>query len=81
MLFLAKTNSTLNTTVASEDEEEVVLLSLSKKDINLRGNVRPIWRSALELAFYNFGAQVRREECRCRFAYFMTIYILMTVLS
>lgn len=63
MLFLVRTNSALNKKVAPEDEEGVVLLSLSKKDINFREKGRPIWRSALELAFWNFGAQVRREKC------------------
>ena len=66
IIFLARsiqsTQATIKTYVI--DEEEV---SLSKKGISSRreqqmGSSRPVWRSALELAFWNFGAQVRKEK-------------------
>lgn len=66
IIFLARSIQSTQATIKTDviDEEEV---SLSKKGISSRreqqmGNSRPVWRSALELAFWNFGAQVRNEE-------------------
>ena len=67
IIFLTKSTQSIQTTIKKDeiDEQEV---SLSKKGISSRreqmtGSSSPVvWRSALELAFWNFGAQVRKEE-------------------
>ena len=62
MILVARTKHS-NTPIEKKEEDDVSL-SLSKKDISSRrGQMsHPVWRSALELAFWNFGAQVRREK-------------------